>query len=548
MVTILQQLAPVMKNKTTMILTAGLLFSSSILSAAPTIGSLLERGVELMQEEATLKEAILHFGKVLQKQNESRKLAAEAHYLLAKCQLKLGNDKQAQAALKKLTADWPADNKWVMKAATLLPAPSNFRAAPWATGEMLTHSIRADDKGEIFDLGHSFSVILASEERGEKSWTSWVLSSSAISDFTTLEFADRTFLPLNGQQVSGLDGHLIIESDDSPGFKMRKADADFHHFVWNPLIEEQNSEGCYYMHQYYDLIRAFPDEIGATTTISIAPEDQLEEVVKIKFKASEHTTIKVPAGEFDCVRYDSEVMGTLWVERTGARRLVKQLSGPMTIELVASENGWTPEKGLGLEKKNRAAELKFAVPEGIVKIADPDGESYHHSQTGTRVGLFDTKLRAWGGMIESLSMGGNAPSKADLQKMLKLGIPENKPKAATTTTTPSVKPEGTPLSKDQEQKEPVIRPQSSPLVDRMIEQFNLRGAAATESRNTRKLSFDGDTAFYSTRLSIKNDSLEHERTVLFEFDGDTMTVMHFDHSPGNGEQALSLLKDILKGL
>ena len=117
MVTILEQLPAVMKNKTTTILSAGLLFTISILPAAPTIGSHLERGVELMQDDKTLLDAVLHFEEVLQKQKESRKLAAEAHYLLAKCQLKLGNNEKAQAALKKLTADWPADNKWVKKAA-----------------------------------------------------------------------------------------------------------------------------------------------------------------------------------------------------------------------------------------------------------------------------------------------------------------------------------------------------------------------------------------------------------------------------------------------
>ena len=548
MVTILEQLPAVMKNKTTTILTAGFLFTSNILPATPTIGSHLERGVELMQDEATLQDAILHFEKVLQKQNESRKLAAEALFLLAQCQLKLGDKEKAQASLTKLSADWPADNKWVMKAATLFPNSINFRAAPWASGEMLTHSIRVDDQGEVFDAGHVFSVILASEEKGAKTWTSWVLSSSAISDFTTLEFADRTFLPLNGHQVSGLDGHLIIESDDSPGFKMRKADADFHHFVWSPLLEDQDAEGCYYMHQHFDLIRVFPDEIGATTTISIASDNILQETVKIAFKAIEHTTIKVPAGEFDCVRYDSEEMGSLWVERTGARRLVKNVSGPMTIELVASENGWTPEKGLGVERANKAEELNFGVPEGMIKIADPVGESFHYEQTGTRVGLFDTKLRVWGGMIERLSMEGKAPSRAALQEMLKQGIPKEKTDPVAETATPTLKPTGAPTTKDEVPSEVINRPESSPLVDRMIEQFNLRGAAATESRKIRKLSFDGDTAFYSTRLKIKNGELEHERTVLFEFDEDTMTVMYFDHPSGNGEQALSLLKNILKGL
>ena len=413
---------------------------------------------------------------------------------------------------------------------------------------MLTHSIRVDDEGEIFDAGHLFSIILASEERGEKTWTSWALSSSAVSDFTTLEIADRTFIPLNGHQVSGLAGHLIIESDDPPGFEMRKADADFPHFIWSPLLEGENAEGCYYIHQYYDLIRVLPDKIGTTTTIPIAPDNMLEEAVKIKFKASEHTTIKVPAGKFDCVRYDSEMMGTLWVERTGARRLLKQVSGPMTIELVASENGWTTEKGLGVERENKAAELKFGVPEGMIKIADPEGESYHAEKTGIRVGLFDIKLRVWGGMIERLSMEGNAPSRAALREMLKQGIQKEKTDPAAVAATPTLKPTGAPPTKDEEPNEVIIRPESSPLVDRMIEHFNLRGAAATESRKIRKLSFDGDTAFYSTRLKIKNEELEHERTVLFEFDDDTLTVMYFDHSSGNGEQALSLLKNILKGL
>ena len=61
MVTIPGHRHAVMKNNTITILSAGLLLTSGVLPANPTVGSHLERGVELMQDEATVQDAILHF-------------------------------------------------------------------------------------------------------------------------------------------------------------------------------------------------------------------------------------------------------------------------------------------------------------------------------------------------------------------------------------------------------------------------------------------------------------------------------------------------------
>ena len=55
----------------------------------------LERGVSLMQDDAKIEEALKEFEQVLLVDKNSKKLAAEAHYRMAECYLKLGHEEKA---------------------------------------------------------------------------------------------------------------------------------------------------------------------------------------------------------------------------------------------------------------------------------------------------------------------------------------------------------------------------------------------------------------------------------------------------------------------
>ena len=106
MVTILRHAVPVMKTTTLLMMGAGFVLTSVSGWAEPTAASELERGVELMEADATVGKAIPHFEAVIRRDKESSRLAAEAWYQLAKCHLALGGE---AAALRGVGYRWDGD-------------------------------------------------------------------------------------------------------------------------------------------------------------------------------------------------------------------------------------------------------------------------------------------------------------------------------------------------------------------------------------------------------------------------------------------------------
>ncbi|MGC6563990.1 MAG: tetratricopeptide repeat protein [Akkermansiaceae bacterium] len=106
-----------------------------------TAAERLEQGVQLQTAEGDLNAAIEEYKAVLKATAKSQRLAAEARYRLAECFASLGNKELMNAHLKLLREEFPADNKWVVKAATLAPADWEFTARPWKDGQLHIYEI-----------------------------------------------------------------------------------------------------------------------------------------------------------------------------------------------------------------------------------------------------------------------------------------------------------------------------------------------------------------------------------------------------------------------
>jgi hypothetical protein len=543
-----------MKHNTITILSAGLLLTSSVLAAVPTAGSHLERGVELMQDAATVQDAVLHFEKVLQNQEQSRKLAAEAHYLLAKCQLQLGDTEKARATVEMLAAGWPADNKWVRKAGSLIPRSSMFNPVPWTDGEWLTYRISVTHEGETFDAGHLHSAMRAGEHQGRKTWTTWNIPSSMDPEFSVIEFDGRDFRPLKGRVVSTPGGDVVIEATADGGVTLRQA-KDTDPFLRGKPNPAGTAPASFFHHyQIFELIRLLPDEIGTAVTLPVTAARASEPPVELEVKATRHETITVPAGTFDCVVYETSQEETIWVERAGTRRVIRQQMDPMNLVLVSSDNDWNFKDVIPGGQGAGGASLQLAVPDGMIKFAKPDGMPFNAEGEGERLGLFDTTLRVWGGIVERIPTHGNGPSRAELEEVLPKQSANPRAgtmiKPAERTRKASEPPAGTdtPDPTTRQQAPEAGQESDNPMVQHLQERLMMMGFETSEIAGARERVVDGGTLGMLTRLKLKRVELECERTVLFAFGGDTMTVIHFDHPAGGGDHAASLVKDILKSL
>jgi len=75
---------------------------------------------------------------VLKVVDKSHLLAAEAHYRLAKCYLTISEEEKMAAQIERLRRDFPASNRWVIRANPLVSAVNEFSGAPWQDGRLHT--------------------------------------------------------------------------------------------------------------------------------------------------------------------------------------------------------------------------------------------------------------------------------------------------------------------------------------------------------------------------------------------------------------------------
>ena len=169
-----------------------LFLSSGVCEAEESLVILLERGVALMQDESKLEDALAEFGKILLVEADSKKLAAEARYRMAKCYLKLGKEEEAKAQVAALRKNYDKENKWVEQAALLLPGGPDFIQPTWGEGEFATYDVKIPS-GQV--VGHFYSGVKASERNGEKTWTGYFTRTAGGFYQSRVEFSNKTMEP-----------------------------------------------------------------------------------------------------------------------------------------------------------------------------------------------------------------------------------------------------------------------------------------------------------------------------------------------------------------
>ena len=514
MVTIARHAPLVMKMKPTLLISAGLLFSSASGWSQPSIASELERGVELLEGGEDLWKAKSHLEMVIHRRKESEKLVAEAYYHLAKCHLALGQRNDARKCVARLREGWPADNVWVVRAGELPLREGIFRATPWKDGELLTYEMEIWHGNDLVGSPRFCSLIMAAE--GEDTWTMYGGGSTDVGVF---EVAGDDYRITEGRFVTMQAGDQTFDTGEDGELRIRPTGID------KPTVTFPaggGNDAVYHLSQSMDLLRVLPGEIGKSYTMTFLSPMKEGETIEVKVTATKVGEVEVPAGRFNCVAYEIESgMGpgpqTYWVEKDGRRRVVKiDWGGKMKTSLIASEENWSLEESHLAKANDKVGALQVKVPAGFLAISEPEGQRSLEWMGGETIGLIDTKLRVWSGSVQRFP--------ADDKELAEM------------------RAEGLDLEAVANLVEPMITSLSRVVVNPD------EGAVAEEVPGARKLIKVGDDVCAITRLKADRGPLEHERTILITLDRKGIVLCYFDHEEGAGDTALEFLKEIRKSL
>jgi hypothetical protein len=495
-----------MKTTTLLMMGAGFVLTSVSGMAEPTAASELERGVELMANEATVGKAISHFEAVIRQGDDSGRLAAEAWYLLAKCRLALGDEAAALRCVAKLREGWPADNEWVVRAGALLPArPAAFLEAPWAGGELLTYGATVEHEGETMDAGRFASLIVAGGETDDRTWTAWSFNEF---DISTCTFKETDFRPISGSFHSMPHGDQILTTGESGEVVLRRKGVD------RPVAKfplQGRGAPVYHFMQVADLVRVLDLAPGTSSTLPMISARNQAEKVTYTITATDPSKIETPAGKFDCIGYrvssDANPSGeTYWVETEGRRKLVKLEMGPMIATLLSVRDSWKPDESYRFPEAAKPGSLSFTVPRGLVAFDDsghplPDGEPGDQ-----RIRLYDTQQRVRAGILEYLPLA-----------------PEER------------------AAIEQEW----LSPEVTKVLLKVVEK---PGTVVDEIADARKLSNAGGKFSLTSRYRIERGGQKSEFTTLLGHGKDGMILGGFEHELGAGAKAGKLLEEIYLSL
>lgn len=345
----------------------------------------LERGVSLMQDDTKIEEALKEFEQVLLVDENSKKLAAEAHYRMAECYLKLGHKEKAQEHVETLREDYQAENKWVEKSVHLLPSGPNFIEPTWGDGELATYEVKLPN-GTV--VGHFLSGVKAVKKGSEKIWTGYFTRTGGGFSQSRVDFSSKTMKPI---QV-----HSYMESNGE--FRTHfKEDGSWE--VENLLNSRKTASGqakpgmlLFDNDQSIHLLRLLPNEIGEEVALPIVVAFMGGHELNFTLKATAHETVSTTAGKFDCVKYESNINQDFWVQRDGPRHLVKMSLIGATLELSKLDLNWNGNEATLLKSEKEHGAVR--VPANTFTLPMIDNKKVFRSR------LTDEDLRYFVSLVE----------------------------------------------------------------------------------------------------------------------------------------------------
>lgn len=356
--------------------------------AAETAAERLERGVQVQQVDGDLDAAIKEYEAVLRLDEKSKKLAAEARYRLAECYQSKGDEEKSREHLEALRSDFPADNIWVERAASLYPVETAFAGTPWPDGRRYLYSVTLKNGDKI---GTMAVAQVRKDTRQGVVWESYWVRAAGNYSLSQTRFLEKGYRPLESRWYFRTMGDRITKFEKGGMVRLINAETGKETDTYDHTQGRYTQTPLFENEQMALLMRALDQEIGTKQkTVLIA---SLNGAVPIEFnmEVTGHIEVEVPAGTFDCTKIETNLKQTFYVGRGEDRPIVMMDMGVAKVSL-AEEGEWdgtTPRK---LTSENLGC--SFVVPGPMLAMPPVDNEEIY------RIQLWSTDFAGRDGLLE----------------------------------------------------------------------------------------------------------------------------------------------------
>ena len=322
---------------------------------AETAAERLEQGIQFQVSEENLSAAVAEYEAVLKAAAKSHKLIAEARYRLAECYLGLGQTKAMETQISALREEFPRDNRWVIKAEKLAPAPWGFEGAPWVNGRLHTYGVKIPNGDTI---GHFLIANRISKKASEEVWESIAIRTAGGRSLSNVTFSQKDYKSLSARWFMDLFGDVsvtfkkdgkVLLIDSETGEQKDEYDHSKSRDAQIPMFENE---------QAIQMLRVLKQEVGTQQKTMIYAAHNGGMQIPFDLEVTEHVDITVPAGTFSCAKIETSIKQTFYVSRGERRELVRIDMGAAKIDLLKSE-GWDVSQDQKLQSREFGATLRL---------------------------------------------------------------------------------------------------------------------------------------------------------------------------------------------
>jgi len=304
-----------------------------------TAAERLEQGVQLQSAEGDFKGAIAEYKEVLKAAAKSQRLAAEARYRLAECFSSLGKLDRMKDQLKALREDFPADNKWVQRAATMDSRVWAFEGTPWQDGAIHTYEVRLPND-EV--MGH---FILATRllEKSSGKWESIGVRSAGVRSLSRSIFQGKDYQCQSARWYLEDHGDVTINFGEGGKVKVVDSATGEERGTYDHSKSADPSIPMFENEQAIQILRTLNQEVGTKQQTIICAAHNSGLPISFDLEVTGHVEIEVGAGKYSCAKIETSIMQTFYVSRGEDRELVRMDMGTAKIDLAKMET-WNREK------------------------------------------------------------------------------------------------------------------------------------------------------------------------------------------------------------
>jgi hypothetical protein len=392
-----------------------------MLSMSPAFGQTaaerLEQWVQLQSAEGKLNEAIKEYEAVLLAAAKSQHLAAEARFRLVECHSRLGNAGQMNEHLEALRADFPADNKWVQRAAELVPPKWAFVNRPWKDGQLQVYQVTLPD-GTV--MGQFMIAQRLKKKTPDKVWESIAIRNASGESLSRTEFRDEDLTPLRSSWYLSLFGSVSLDFQQGGQVIFTDNLTGKEKAVWDRHKSGRPEVPVFENEQVIQILRVLDLEVGTKQKTNILSAHQGATAVAFDLEVTEHTEIEVPVGKFRCAKVSSNIGQDFFVSLDENRQLVRLDTGPVKI-VLSETTEWKADETR--EVKTSSLGARISLPGVVLNSSEATNDEVFRMQ------IWSTDFAGYDGLIEVNKKGNLLPDaqkgSQEFFKVLKKGFAKN---------------------------------------------------------------------------------------------------------------------------